>query len=52
LYFEDLNLSGMKALWGRKVSDLGFAQFMDILEWVALKRGKRVVRIDRGAPTA
>src|SRR5258708_31926163 len=23
-YFEDLNLAGMKAMWGRKVSDLGF----------------------------
>ncbi len=44
---EDLCLSGMKTLWGRKVSDLGFAQFVSILEWVALKRGKRVVKIDR-----
>jgi putative transposase len=51
LCFEDLNLSGMKALWGRKVSDLGFASFMDSLEWVALKRGKRVVKIDRFTPT-
>ena len=51
LCFEDLNLDGMKRLWGRKVSDLGFAQFMDILGWVALKRGKRVVKIDRFAPT-
>jgi putative transposase len=41
----------MKALWGRKVSDLGFGEFMGILEWVALKRGKQVVRIDRFAPT-
>ncbi len=32
LCFEDLNLDGMKRLWGRKVSDLGFAQFMSILE--------------------
>jgi putative transposase len=47
LYFEDLNLEGMKRMWGRKVSDLGFGQFMDILAWVALKRGKRVVKIDR-----
>jgi putative transposase len=47
LYFEDLNLQGMKALWGRKVSDLGFAQFLSVLEWVAFKRGKRVVKIDR-----
>jgi putative transposase len=51
LYFEDLNLTGMKALWGRKVSDLGFSSFMNILEWVAFKRGKTVVKIDRFAPT-
>jgi putative transposase len=51
LYFEDLNLTGMKALWGRKVSDLGFSSFMNILEWVAFKRGKSVVRIDRFTPT-
>ncbi len=51
LCFEDLNLQGMKALWGRKVSDLGFASFMNILEWVAFKRGKRVVKIDRFLPT-
>ena len=25
IYLEDLNLQGMKAMWGRKVSDLGFA---------------------------
>ncbi|MBZ0275693.1 MAG: transposase [Anaerolineae bacterium] len=47
LCFEDLNLQGMKALWGRKVSDLGFAQFLRVLEWVALKRGKQVIKIDR-----
>jgi len=51
LYFEDLNLQGMKALWGRKVSDLGFAQFLSILEWVAFKRGKQVIRIDRFTAT-
>ncbi len=51
LRFEDLNLSGMKALWGRKVSDLGFASFLSILEWVAFKRGKTVVQIDRFAPS-
>jgi len=25
LIFEDLNLDGMKRLWGRKMSDLGFS---------------------------
>jgi putative transposase len=47
LYFEDLNLTGMKKWWGRKVSDLAFGSFLEILEWVALKRGKTVIKIDR-----
>jgi len=51
LCFEDLNLAGMKAMWGRKVSDLAFGEFMDILQWVALKRGKQVVKIGRFVPT-
>lgn len=37
--FEDLNIAGMKRLWGRKVSDLGFAQFLEIMQQVAFKRG-------------
>src|SRR5690606_36078973 len=44
---EDLNLEGMKRLWGRKVSDLGFAQFINIRQWVAFKRGKELIFIDR-----
>jgi putative transposase len=33
------------------VSDLGFAKFLSILEWVAFKQGEQVVKIDRFAPT-
>jgi len=47
LVFEDLNMAGMKRLWGRKVSDLGFAQFVKIVQWVAVKHGKRVIIINR-----
>lgn len=47
LCFEDLNLDGMKRLWGRKVSDLAFGQFVDILQHIAAKRGKTVVKIGR-----
>jgi putative transposase len=47
LIFEDLNFEGMKRLWGRKVSDLGFTQFITILQWVAFKRGKQIIFIDR-----
>jgi putative transposase len=51
LVFEDLNIAAMKKLWGRKISDLGFAQFMKILEGVAFKRGKKVIQIDRWEST-
>jgi putative transposase len=47
LVFEDLNMAAMKRLWGRKVSDLGFAEFVKIVKWVAFKQGKRVSLIDR-----
>lgn len=47
LCFENLNITGMKALWGRKVSDLAFHQFLNILQHVAAKRGKTVVQIGR-----
>lgn len=49
---EDLNLQGMKALWGRKVSDLGFASFVDILEHQATKTGCKIIKIDRWYPSS
>ncbi len=49
---EDLNLDGMKRLWGRKVSDLAFAEFVSILKWVASNAGSTVVKIDRWAPSS
>jgi putative transposase len=32
IIIEDLNLKAMQKLWGRKVSDLAFAEFVQILE--------------------
>lgn len=49
---EDLNLDGMKRLWGRKVSDYAFAEFVDILEYAASQAGTTVVKIDRWAPSS
>lgn len=49
---EDLNLDGMKHLWGRKVSDLAFAEFVAILEWKASLVGTTIVKIDRWAPSS
>ena len=48
---ETLNLQGMKALWGRKVSDLGFASFVSILHHTAQKRGTVVQHIDPWFPS-
>jgi putative transposase len=39
-------------LWGRKVSDLGFGDFLVKAEWVANKLGKGFVKIDRWEPTS
>ena len=52
LCFETLNLKGMQRLWGRKVSDLSFATFLEILQWVATKKGKQVVFIDPWYPSS
>ena len=51
LFFEDLNLQGMKRLWGRKVSDIAFGELMQKIEWQAKKRVKEVFKIDRWEPT-
>ena len=49
---EDLNLQGMKALWGRKVSDLGFANFVKKLKYIAAKKGVKIVFIDKWYPSS
>jgi len=51
LCFETLSLKGMQRLWGRKISDLAFGEFGAILEWVAKKKNKLVVFIDRWYPS-
>ena len=52
LFFEDLNLKGMQRMWGRKISDLGFATFLKRVEHVARKKGKVVVYLDRFYPSS
>jgi putative transposase len=44
---EDLNLRGMKKLWGRKISDLSYGEFINKLMYVAQKYGTVVVKIGR-----
>lgn len=52
LFFETLSLKGMQRLWGRKISDLAFAEFLKILDFVAIKKGKVVSYIDRWTPSS
>ena len=51
LCFETLNIKVMQSLWGKKISDLGFADFLTILKYVAEKTGKAVVQIDKWLPS-
>ena len=49
---EDLNLKGMKRLWGRKVSDLGFADFVVKLKYIAAKKSVKITFIDKWYPSS
>lgn len=51
LYFEDLCLTAMIKLWGRKVYDLSFSSFMQILEHVAKQKGVLIHKVDRFFPS-
>ncbi len=52
LFFETLNLKGMQRLWGRKINDLAFGEFLQILEFVAFKKGKTVGYVDQWYPSS
>ena len=52
LCVEDLQLTGMSRLWGRKMSDLAFGSFVQKLEHTASKYGCKVVKIDRFYPSS
>ena len=43
-------MTGMKSLWGRKVSDLGFGDFLTKLQYIAAKKGKTIRFIDQWYP--
>jgi putative transposase len=45
--FENLSLKGMQRLWGRKVSDLAFGEFMGYIEYYCMLFGTKLVKADR-----
>lgn len=52
LYFEDLNIAAMQRLWGKKVTDLSFSDFMEKLKYVSSQTGAKVGTIDRFYPSS
>ncbi|MYB49937.1 MAG: IS200/IS605 family element transposase accessory protein TnpB, partial [Dehalococcoidia bacterium] len=48
---ETLNLDGMKRLWGRKVSDLAFYQFVEILTYKCQKHGRTLLQVGQWTAT-
>ncbi|MEZ4728193.1 MAG: RNA-guided endonuclease TnpB family protein [Caldilineaceae bacterium] len=52
LFFEDLAMKGMQALWGCKISDMARSEFMGTLKHVASLKGKAVGLIDRFYPSS
>ena len=49
---EDLNLKGMQRMWGRKVSDLSYGEFIIKLLYIAEKYKTTVIKIDRFEATS
>jgi len=52
LCFEDLNIKAMQRLWGRKVSDLGFYNFLKIIECFCRQKGSELAFVDRFFPSS
>ena len=48
---ETLNLEAMKRLWGRKVSDLAFYQFIEILKFKCFKHNREFLQVGQWTPT-
>ena len=51
IVLETLNLDGMKRLWGRKVSDLGFYHFVEILKYKCGKHKRLFKQINQWTAT-
>lgn len=52
LFFEDLNIKGMQKLWGRKIGDLGFSDFLSTVEYYGQRNGAKVHCINRFYPSS
>jgi putative transposase len=49
---EDLNIKSMQQRWGRKISDLSFHEFLNVLEYYCLKTDKKLIKVNRFFPSS
>lgn len=49
---EDLNLTGMSKLWGRKINDLSYYSFTQMLLYKSVWNGKNLIKIGRFDPSS
>lgn len=49
---ETLNMKGMQQMWGRKIGDLGFAEFVKILSVMCAKHHKNLVKVNQWEATS
>lgn len=49
---EDLNMKGMSKLWGRKVGDLSYYAFTQMLDYKLKRKGKYLLKIGRFDPSS
>ena len=52
LFFEDLNIEAMKRLWGRKVSDMGFAAYLKMQGHMCSRFGSVMETVDPFYPSS
>lgn len=52
IFIEGLNLDGMKRIFGKKISDLGFGDFIRILDYKMSINAKKLIKIDRWFPSS
>lgn len=52
IFLEDLNIGAMAKLWGRKIYDLGFSEFVSILSYTGTVMGSEIRNIDRFYPSS
>lgn len=49
---EDLNMKGMSKLWGRKINDLSYYTFTQMLLYKSVWNGKNLIKIGRFDPSS